>query len=256
MITDAFDTSAPLFTPGTFYGPGKDLADICIPIFSRVIYERLVKAAAWEPAGRLNNCNGSDSTRVLHVFLHGGRRIVYYLSQIGSALAANDMIECAHQTGARTFIMFGSCGSLDAKKTAGRYIVPTEAYRDEGFSYHYAPASDYITVRESGTVAAIFDELKVPYVQGRVWTTDAFYRETVNKAEARRKEGCLAVEMEAAGAQALADFEGFRLYYFLQTGDVLDEETYSVGTLKEVNHNVDNLALALELCERVPLAEK
>lgn len=254
MITEAFDTSAPLFTPETFYGPGKDTADICIPLFSRVIYERLVKAVAWEPVGRLNNCNGSDSTRVLHMFRHGERRVVFYLSSVGSALAATDMYECAHMTGAKTFIMFGSCGSLDDSRTAGKYIVPTEAYRDEGFSYHYAPPADYITVKGSETVQKIFSELKVPFVAGRVWTTDAFYRETVNKAAARRSEGCLAVEMETAGAQAMADFEGFKLYCFVQSGDVLGEETYSVGKLRDANHNLDNLALALQLCERVPLA--
>ena len=250
MITDAFDTSAPLFTPETFYGPGKDLADIGLPLFSRVICEKLTQSVAWEPAGRIFSVNGPVDLRV---FRRAGRRIVFYLSPIGSTLASYDVLECAHLTGARSFIMFGSAGALDAEKTAGKFIVPTEAYRDEGLSYHYAPASDYIAVSGHTEVERIFTELGVPFVPGRVWTTDAFYRETVNRTEARRREGCIAVEMELAGVQALSDFEGFRLYDFLQTGDVLGSDTYSVGELADANHNIDNLALALRLAERIPL---
>lgn len=253
MITEAFDTSAPLFTPESFYGPGKDTADIAIPIFSRVIFETLERAVAWEPVGRLSSVNGSDETRILHLFRHGDRRIVFYLSGIGATLAGTDMTECAHLTGARNFIMFGSCGSLEKCKTDGRYIIPTEAYRDEGFSYHYAPAADYIRIQGAETVERRFKELNVPYVTGRIWTTDAFYRETVNKAAARRSEGCIAVEMEQAGVQALCDFEGYKLYCFLQAGDVLGDETYSVGELKNANHNMNNLALALRIAEEIPL---
>jgi purine-nucleoside phosphorylase len=39
---------------------------------------------------------------------------------------------------------------------------------------------------------------------GKTWTTDAPYRETTGKIEARKKEGCLIVDMEAAGMMAAA----------------------------------------------------
>jgi uridine phosphorylase len=45
--------------------------------------------------------------------------------------------------GAKQFIMFGSAGSLNEEKTKGKFVIPTEAYRDEGMSYHYAPAKDH-----------------------------------------------------------------------------------------------------------------
>ena len=43
-------------------------------------------------------------------------------------------------------------------------MVPTEAYRDEGTSYHYAPASDYITVKNSDKVAAFMEQAGLPIV--------------------------------------------------------------------------------------------
>ena len=69
--------------------------------------------------------------------------------------------------------MFGSAGSLNKEKTQGRFIIPTEAYRDEGISYHYAPPNDYIKIKNHEKLSAVFDELRVPYVKGKVWTTDA-----------------------------------------------------------------------------------
>ena len=47
-----------------------------------------------------------------------------------------------YMTGADKFILFGSAGALDKEKTKGKYVIPTEAYRDEGMSYHYAPPGD------------------------------------------------------------------------------------------------------------------
>jgi uridine phosphorylase len=66
-------------------------------------------------------------------------------------------------------------------------MVPTEAYRDEGTSYHYMPASDYITVKNSDIVAEFMETYGIPYVKGKTWTTDSFYRETVNNFKKHKK---------------------------------------------------------------------
>ncbi|WP_143316483.1 nucleoside phosphorylase [Clostridium sp. HBUAS56017] len=39
----------------------------------------------------------------------------------------------------------------------------TEAYRDEGFSYHYVPASDYSTIKNASIVAKAFIVVKEMY---------------------------------------------------------------------------------------------
>ena len=88
----------------------------------------------------------------------------------------------------------------------GKNIIPTQAYRDEGLSYHYATAADYIDIKSSDKLAEVFKELRLPYVQGRVWTTDAIYRETKTAVAKRKNDGCIAVEMELAGMQAVCDF--------------------------------------------------
>ena len=91
----------------------------------------------------------------------------------------------------------------------------------------------------------------MPYVEGKTWTTDAILRETVGQMDMRKAEGCVAVEMEIAGVQSVCDFYGLDLYTFIATGDVLSDDGYSLGSLADANHNIDNLKLALELASRV-----
>ena len=148
-------------------------------------------------------------------------------------------------------IIFGSCGALDGEATSGKYIIPTQAYRDEGMSYHYAKPSDYMDIKNSDKLARIFEKLDLPYVQGRIWTTDAPYRETKTACEERKKDGCIAVEMELAGIQAVCDFYGIELYSFIVSGDVLDGEKYIPDGLSEANHSLDKFFIALKVWEYI-----
>ena len=249
MITDSFDNkSEPLFTPEQFLGPQKHLCDICILTFSHVILKELQTRFALREIGSLDSANGS---RPVYAFAYNGMTLAVMLAGIGATIAGNDVIELNWLTGATKFIMFGSAGSLNREATAGKYVIPTEAYRDEGLSYHYAPPADYIAIGNANATAALFDELHLPYVKGRVWTTDAFYRETRDQFEKRRSEGCLAVEMELAGVQAVCDFHGFELYDFLVTGDVLDAPVYENSELSSANHDLDKLLIALEMAKRI-----
>ena len=152
--------------------------------------------------------------------------------------------------GIEKLIMFGSCGALDSELTAGRLIVPERAYRDEGLSYHYAPAADYITVKNADYVAKCFDDWGVPYVRGGTWTTDGLYRETRANMEKRRSEGCLAVEMEVSAIQAVCDYHGMELYNFLLCGDLLDAPEWDTRILNqpgEADVQWQSLLIALEL---------
>ena len=249
MITDSFDNkSKPLFTPEDFMGPQQRLCDVCVMTFSHVILQEMRERFALREIGTLKSVNGE---RPVYLFEHAGKTFACCMAYLGATGAGCDVIELNWLTGATKFVMFGSAGSLNREATAGKYVIPTEAYRDEGMSYHYAPPADYISIRNADATAAIFDELRLPYVKARVWTTDAFWRETRDQFEQRRSEGCLAVEMELAGVQAVCDFHGFELYDFLVTGDVLDAQAYENDALHGANHDPDKLDIALEIARRV-----
>ena len=249
MIIHSFDPDSPaIISPGDCYGEQKHLCDVCLITFSYVIFSHVLEAFRCEQVGEIHACNGYTP---IYILTAGDRKMAFYLSHIGSSGAGTDAEECHQMTGATKFVMFGSAGNLNSEATRGKFVIPTEAYRDEGMSYHYAPPADYIRTPGSELVSRVFEELKVPYVKGRVWTTDALYRETRNQTALRQREGCLAVEMELAGMQAVCDFHGWSLYDFLITGDVLDGPEYSHEGLSSANHTLRHFDLAMEIAKRL-----
>ncbi len=249
MITDSFDDrTKTLIRLEDFYGAQAHIAERCLLVFSRHLHDELLSRFPCRPVAEIRSVNGVTP---IWCFELDGKPLAFYLSPVGSTMAAQYCIEANWVCGATRFIMFGSAGSLDAEKTSGRYILPTEAYRDEGMSYHYAPPADYIAVPGHALIAELFRERGVPFAEGRVWTTDAFLRETAGQVARRRAEGCLAVEMEIAGVQAVCDFHGFSLYAFLETGDSFSDEGYTPEGLQEANHDAYKLELALELARRI-----
>lgn len=249
MIIHDFDNkTAPIVNLENFYGQPKKIVKKCIILFSKVIHDYLLEKYDCTVISHIGACNGTTN---IYSFEPDGEKIAFYLSPIGSAIASGTCYEVHWQTGAEKFIMFGSCGSLDRDITRGKFIVPTESYRGEGCSYYYAEPSDYIAVKNADKVAAIFDEIGAPYVKGRVWTTDSMLRETVGLVNKRKSEGCVAVEMELAGVEAVCDFYGLELYDFIEAGDVLEESNYEVKKLKRANHKLVKLLLALEIAKRI-----
>lgn len=249
MITQAFhEEIESLFTPEAYLGDRQYLCDVAIGTFSCEIRDAVIEQYPYEVVAHTGSANGHRPIYMLNV---DGRRIIFYMSSIGSALAGNDIIEVQWQTGIQKLILFGSAGSLDQQATTGKYVIPTQAYRDEGMSYHYAPPSDYIAVSNSGVLTAVFEKLHLPYVNGRVWTTDAPYRETRTAVRRRKDEGCIAVEMELAGVQAVCSFYGIELYDFLVTGDILDGEVYDSRGLRDANHSLDKFYVALKIAEEL-----
>jgi uridine phosphorylase len=217
--------------------------DICLIIFSIEIHNHLLSTYECEQIAVLRSCNGNTPVYKLN---YKGIEVAFYLTAIGSAMASGLCHDTSWVTGATKFIMFGSCGSLDRERTEGKFIIPTESYRGEGCSYYYAPPADYITIRNSAKLSDIFEKLGVPHVCGRVWTTDTMMRETAGLVAKRKAEGCIAVEMEVAGVQAVCDFYGLQLYDFLEAGDVLESSGYEVEGLDAANHNLGKLYIALE----------
>ena len=149
-----------------------------------------------------------------------GHRLALFHPGIGAPLAAA-LLDEVIALGCRKFIACGGAGVLDREIAVGHVVVPTSAVRDEGTSYHYLPPSREVAASAEGTAAIerALQARNVPYVLGKTWTTDAFFRETAGKVQMRRAEGCLTVEMEAAAFFAVAQFRGVTFAQLLYGGD-------------------------------------
>lgn len=247
MITDSFDNkSEAIINPK----PSKKLVkcDICIATFSHEIEEYVVTNFKPKAVGFSKCVNGSYP---IYIFKFKNIKIGFYKTMLGSPSSVGILEDVTHIFDTKKFLVFGSAGSLDKEICHNKVVVPTYAYRDEGTSYHYAKAKDYIKIKNAKIVEKFMKENKIPYVAGRVWTTDAFYRETKNNFMKRKQEGCVAVEMECSALQAVCDFRDKELYYFLVSGDLLDAPKWEDGKLKEANHNIENFHIALKLAQEL-----
>ena len=248
MITDAFDRETEeILSPEKVYGTHKALCDTCIVTFFEQNIEELRNRFACVKAAEIECVGGSIPCYLLN---YKGKEIAFYRTMVGSAGAGACLEEAHCLLGATRFILFGSCGCLRRDIAAGKVIVPTEARRDEGLSYHYAEASDYIKLKNAGFVAEFFREAGIPYAEGKTWTTDAVYRETRGNVEKRIAEGCIAVEMESAGIQAVCDYRNLEFYNFLFSGDLLDAPEWDrriLGAEGERPSQSKGLSMALEM---------
>ena len=181
-----------------------------------------------------------------------GKKIGIIHSLVGGAGTAC-LLEQAIAHGVKKVLLYGGCGVLDRTLTAGHLILPTEAYRDEGTSYHYLPISDYVNIPTYERLAVIFKDMNLPFVLGKVWTTDAFYRETRNNMERRKADGCIAIDMECASAMAVAEFRGIEAYQFFYAEDSLDDEHWDpriLGAMPASDHE-KYLKIALEVAAQL-----
>lgn len=251
MIIDSFDNKS----EAKINPQPKDDAlavDACIITFSYIIEKYVSDNYDLKQIGESEAVTGNLP---IYQFSHNGRSFAFLKTYAGAPYCVGTIEDTLSVIKTDKFIIFGGSGCLNKEIAHGRIMIPTEAYRDEGTSYHYAPASDYITVKNSDTVAKFMEKSGIPFVQGKTWTTDAFYRETINNFEKRKADGCISVEMECAAIQAMCDFRGLNLYMFLTCGDLLDAPKHLFrngdGRYKGTQHDVSHFEIALSLAEYV-----
>jgi uridine phosphorylase len=180
-----------------------------------------------------------------------GKRLAVAHPRIGAPMAAA-MLERLIAHGCKKFIACGGAGVLDSSIAVGHIIVPSAAIRDEGTSYHYLPPS-----REAAphprALRAIESTLRargVEYIVAKTWTTDAVYRETRARMLARKREGCLTVDMEAAAFFAVAKFRRVMLGQMLYGADDLGGKWNDRGWMRHAVR-AQLFELAAEACLRM-----
>ncbi len=153
---------------------------------------------------------------------------------VGGAGCGGELEECI-ALGSKQITFCGGAGSLHPDITVGKIVVIDAAVRDDGLSYHYMkPSREVLANREMLTFTQNYlDKRNVDYVTGKVWTTDAFYRETKDKIQLRTKENCLMVEMEQAGLLALTQFRNVNYAALIYGGDDLTKDEWDQRDWKD-----------------------
>lgn len=188
-------------------------------------------------AVEIGHLGGGGHKYPIYQFEYKGATIGFFNTIIGGAGAAGFLEELI-ALGAEKFLYFGSCGALDKEIAEGHLLVPIAAYRDEGVSYHYAEASDYLEIETAPQLINLFENMAIPYNTTKTWTTDAFYRETDRNLDLRKKEGCGVVEMECASIMAVGQYRKKKVYQFLYAADCLDDSSWDKRMLGNMPEDV------------------
>ena len=251
MITESFDNRSPAKI-NVIKNVNAVKADAAIFTFSCEIEKHVIANYDCEKVGEfLMACGSTD----VYLLKYHGKRFGFYRTWVGAPACIAPIEEMSTVLDTDKVIHFGGAGCLNKEIARGKVMIPTEAYRDEGTSYHYAPASDYIKIKNHDTVRAFMEENRIPYVTGKTWTTDAFYRETVSNFEKHKADGCISVEMEGSAVQAVCDFRGLEVYMFFTGGDLLDAPEWTnrkeEGQIEHTQHDPGHFSIALALAEYV-----
>lgn len=245
-IIDSFDNKTKaMISPEDIVPKSEIQLNTCITMWQHKISKELLEKDLVEEITRISSGNGPKP-----IYRVKGTNIGIYESPVGGPMTVGMLENVRAALGIKNILAFGICGVL-TELEEGKCIIPTAAYRDEGTSYHYASAADYISVKNSDKVAELFDRLGVDYIKGKTWTTDAMYRETVGARDRRVAEGCVSVDMECSALQAVCDFRDLELYQFFYGADSLVGSKWEARILGnyEISKRMKFFQLALELAK-------
>ncbi len=233
MILEQFDSNKKsIINPEDIVEKIENIPEIAIACFSKRLFDKLVIEFNAEPiiTKHFGNANSKDN---LYKFTHKDKEFALFMTFVGAPNTVGQLEEL-HYIGIKKFVIFGTCGVLDSSIKELSIIIPNKAVRDEGTSYHYKEASDEIDVNNDKNINDFIDILNknnITYTVGKVWTNDAFYRETHKKMQDRKNSGCICVDMECSAVAAFADFRDVEIFHFFYSADNLDSENWDKRSL-------------------------
>ena len=210
---------------------GGEICETIILSFNGEVVERIKQMDGVYEGGYLTNLNGKFPWYIYEV---DGLKLAVTMATIGASMVVG-FLEELKARGFNNFIVLGSCGVLDQSIQADKIILPSSALRDEGTSYHYAPASDEIAYERSLllTMEKALDKAGIEHIRTKSWATDAFYRETAAKVKRRLAAGARVVDMEASAIMAWAQYRRANVYQFFYTADYVDHHNHEWDARRE-----------------------
>lgn len=222
-----------LFNPDTYVTKSADCPKLCVSFFANTIMKEFVRCFKPQIIGHVENATAKFP---VYKIKYKNKDIAVYQSPVGAPACVGNFEEVV-EMGIKKLILVGSCGCLDENLEDYSIIVPTSAIRDEGTSYHYAPASDEVVLNKSTVkkVEAKLKELNVSYNKGKTWTTDAIYRETPLKVARRKEQGAITVDMECSAMAVVAKFRNVEFAQIFYAADSLAADNYQPRSLQDNN---------------------
>ena len=232
--------------------PISNFPSVGITCFSKVLIDRVVELFNCKQIAELSSANGKIPVYELN---YKKSKFALYMSNVGASHCVINFEEMIAM-GLNKLIMFGTCGVLDKRIKDLAIIIPNKAIRDEGTSFHYMKPSKEIVVNEKykEEFISILNRNECSHFEGKVWTTDAPYRETESKIKHMKKRGAIAVDMECSAMASASQFRNKDLFQFFYAADNLDSNTWDKRSLSNTARLEDKemiIYLVLELALKI-----
>lgn len=239
MLLEEFDPNkSALFNPADFRKPMTEMPKTCVSFFSKSLMKFVKENFELSQIATIKNSTMEFpiyKTKVNEV------ELAILQSPVGAPACVSNYEEIIAM-GIKNFLLVGCCGCLDEKIEEYSIILPTSALRDEGTSYHYAPACDETEIDKDVVeeLEKVLKKLKLNYTKGKTWTTDAIFRETKEKINRRKEQGAIAVEMECSAMNVVSKFRGIKFGQLFYGADNLGGEEYDPRNFVVSTISVDN----------------
>lgn len=237
-ILEFDDCKEAMLNPTTFGDPLLPSDKLVITFFPEVMQKL-------RDEGKIRLCRTIDGENPIYVYQFTDDPSVHIIhGTVGCPACAGELDEL-WGLGIRRVMFCGGGGVLDNSIKVGQLLVVDGAIRDDGFSYHYIPASRYIYSNPliADKISAHLGSKGVPYLRGLVWTTDALFRETKDRIALRREEGAKIVEMEQSGCLAVSQFRGMSYGAIIYGGDDCASDSWSERNWRSSNSIRYNLVM-------------
>ena len=163
------------------------------PLRAKLIAEKFLDGAVL-----FNNVRGVQG----YTGTYKGKRVSVMASGMGVPSIAIYSHELFNVFGVENIIRVGSAGGYSENVHVRDIVIGMGACTNSAYPAHFGLAGSYAPIADFGllrTAAEMCEELGARYHVGNLLTTDSYYANDPSAAEAWRRMGVLAVEMEAAG---------------------------------------------------------
>ena len=152
--------------------------------------------------------------------------------------------------GVKHAVGYGYCGSLDSSIAPGSIMLAESSFCSDGTSREYTDDSEvYANAEMLESLRSIIQNHGIKPETGKVWTTDALYREFPSKIEYWRSEGARFVNLETASFYTVARSKGIKAVYLSVVSDNVDRDKWSGWFPNLANAVWEMWSISLEMVE-------
>ena len=130
--------------------------------------------------------------------------------------------------GVQKFIGYGASGALDPEILPGSIMIAGSSFCSDGTSKEYSKDTE---VYADHDMLQLLLEITQTYQEsaevGRVWTTDAIYRELPSKVAYWKQRGARYVNLETGSLYSVAKEKGLQAVYLSAVSDCVTEDRWS-----------------------------